>query len=138
MFMDFIIEYVEQEKEDFSKYYYYRPYCNKYYYGDPYEGFWVLGEPAQSCNNACIDYNMTCDKQKHLFHLPELIGNNFGGILNRFNLSCDSYTSEWLNNGVTPVYNSLTRACVLSNTSIYYDNWDCNSQPKSNYLPSER
>ena len=48
---------------DVFKYYHYKPHCNKYKYGDPYEGFWVLGEPAQSCTDACLLHNMTCDKQ---------------------------------------------------------------------------
>ena len=81
--------------DDYTKYFYYRPHCNKYYYGDPYEGFWVLGEPAQSCINACIDYNMTSDKEKHKEHLPELkTEKEYSKILRRFNLTCDSY---WVN-----------------------------------------
>ena len=46
---------------DGMNYYYYKGKCHDYKYGDPYEGFWVLGEPAQSCTDACINYNMTCE-----------------------------------------------------------------------------
>ena len=100
---------------DGMTYYYYKGICHDYKYGDPYEGFWVLGEPAQSCTDACINYNMTCDKQQHLTHLPELQGPDFGRILHRFNATCDSYTTEWIYGKRTPVFNALTRQCVLSN-----------------------
>ena len=75
---------------------------------------------------ACINYNMTCDKQQHLAHLPELEGADFGGILHRFNATCDSYTTEWIHGKRTPVYNALTRQCVLSNSTRTGNNWYCN------------
>ena len=118
-------------------YYYYKGKCNEYKYGDPYTGFWVLGEPAQSCTDACVDYNMTCDKQQHLDHLPELQGSDFGKILHRFNASCDSYTSQYIHGKRTPVYNALTRQCVLSNLTRTGKNWYCNEPPWTNGAPDE-
>lgn len=124
--------------DDPTKYYAYRGYCDKYKYGDPYEGFWILGEPAQSCTDACINYNMTCDKQQHLNHLPELEnGPDFGGILHRFNATCDSYTIEYQYGKRTPVYNALTRECVLSNASRTGNNWYCNEPPWTNGVADE-
>ena len=64
--------------------------------------------------------------QQHLAHLPELEGADFGGILHRFNATCDSYTTEWIHGKRTPVYNALTRQCVLSNSTRTGNNWYCN------------
>ena len=57
---------------------------------------------------------MTCDKQQHLNHLLELEGADFGGILHRFNATCDSYTTEWIHGKRSPVFNALTLALTIS------------------------
>ena len=80
---------------------------------------------------------MTCDKQQHLAHLPELEGADFGGILHRFNATCDSYTTEWIHGKRTPVYNALTRQCVLSNSTRTGKNWYCNEPPWTNGAADE-
>ena len=123
---------------DLNKVYAYRPNCEEFLYGNPYEGFWVLGEPAQSCTDACLLYNMTCDKKQHIQHLHEINTNaKLKNILKRFNMTCDSYTTGWLNGHNTPVYNALTRQCALTNTTRTGDQWFCNTQPLSNNIPSE-
>ena len=122
-----------RDYENNLEYYVYRPTCRNYQYGNPYDGFWVLGEPAKSCTDACLDYNMTCNKQMHLNHLVEInTTDKLNNLLTRFHVSCETYTSEWLNGKRTPVYNTLTRQCILSNTTRTGTNWFCNEPPWSN------
>ena len=122
----------------FNYYLAYRPTCNKYQYGDPEKGFWVLGEPAQSCSGACIDYNMTCNKKKHLQHLVDInTTRQLNDLLKRFHVQCHSYTTAYLNGKRTPVFNALTYDCILSNISRSGSNWYCDEPPWENGNPSE-